>query len=75
MMNISATASANVVEIQEPVSHEVRFEIVQRYGEDFADLNRDDLNALWEKLPHGASRTERGEIEWYLCEVAEHAAK
>lgn len=70
-MDMHATKSENTVTIHEPISAEVRFTMVERDGQQFADLNSDDLANLWEALPHGASRTERGEIESYLCEVAE----
>jgi hypothetical protein len=62
-----------IVTVNEPVSHDVRFTLVDRDGETFAELESIDLDALYDKLPHGASRVERGEIESYLCSVAEQS--
>lgn len=70
-MDMNATKSGNTISVHEPVFAEVRFDLVERDGGTFARLNDEDLGNLWESLPHGASKTERGEIECYLCEVAE----
>lgn len=70
-MNMHAYLNRDCVTVTEPVAADVRFAVVERDGEQFADLNDDDLESLYDKLPHGASRTERGEIESYLCGIAE----
>jgi hypothetical protein len=66
-----AERTDNSVVITEPINHEVRFSLVERDGEQFAKLDPEDLAAMWEALPNGASPTERGDIECYLCGVAE----
>jgi hypothetical protein len=75
-MNLHATKESDShLSIHEPVNVTVRFELEYR-GDDphpYAMLNCDDLDALYEALPRGASRTERGDIECYLCAVAESA--
>lgn len=70
-MNMHAYKNRDCVTVSEPVAHDVRYTMTERDGEKFADLNDADLAALYERLPHGASQTERGEIECYLCQVAE----
>lgn len=70
-MDMHAYLNRDCVTVTEPVAADVRFSVVERDGQRFADLNESDLAALYEKLPQGASPTERGQIECYLCEIAE----
>ncbi len=65
-MNVSAYINEDVVTV-------VEFNCDVRYTIDhgFASLNVDDLNKLWEEMPHGACPSERDEIENYLASIAE----
>lgn len=66
-----ATGTPTHVQIEEPVRHDVRYSLEHRDQDPlpYAVLDDSDLDELWRLLP--SSPTERGEIECYLCSVAE----
>ena len=68
-MNMHATKTPNLdsLTIQEPIVMDLVFGCDEDGGIHWSESELEDL---WEKLPHGASKTERSEILDYLEEVA-----